>query len=72
MSANLLGRTVTLDDGRVGRVVAEWREWELDDGRHEGHRLRVEITTRMCPECPHINRTVTNYVTADAESVTPT
>lgn len=67
--ASLQGRSVTLPDGRTGRVMAEYWDWQSEDGVCHGHRLRVEITRQPCIECPHGPALVTSYTTVDAGEV---
>jgi hypothetical protein len=64
----LLSRTVTMADGRSGRVVFEYWQWLDENGLHDGHRLRVEV---IAPMCSHGGASVTSYVNGvDAGDVT--
>lgn len=64
----LIGCQVTLDDGTIGTVVAEYETWQNDQGIHHGHRLRVRIETPTCATCPHGGATVVSYRTVDADT----
>lgn len=64
----MMGSRVRLVDGTTGRVVAEYRQWQDDQGVHHGHRLRVEIPAATCPACPHQGGVT--FRTVDAGDVT--
>ena len=64
----MMGSRVRLPDGTTGRVVAEWHQWQDDQGVHHGHRLRVEIAVATCPMCPHQGGVT--FRTVDAGDVT--